>query len=478
MLHIGRNILSLLTSRVLSAIILLLIYFRLLDYLGPEATGQYGLQAAYLTIFAFFVDLGIQQLVIKKISENREEASKYLSNYFGIQLLLGLGFAVIMTAIVLSAHYPSVVERALFATATGMFLSSMTMPFMAVINAFERFKVIAVVNFINAMINAGMMIIAFTTHRGVIFLAFIPVIISLFDILVYGYIVEKKFARFRLRFDYEFWKQLMILALPFIPLTIFSIYNRIDTLLLPHLRNFTETGYYTTAYKFWDMLAFVPGALGAVLYPYFANKIYHKNLAEAKKVLEIYTRIMIAMAVPLTVGAYLIADKLLAVLIRDASFAPAAPAVWILIAAGSLLMIYIPVNVIMVSQRTKTATKITFITLVFNLSANLILVPKYGFIMAAKITFFSELIQLLGYTYIVKTQIINFTYFSNFIKPITAGIIMGSVVYVFRDSNFFLILAIGGLVYVTSLLLLRFFEKEEWQLFKDTINIRKKVELP
>lgn len=478
MLHIGRNILSLITSRVLSAVILLLIYFRLLEYLGPDATGQYGLQAAYLTVFAYFVDLGMQQLVIKKISENREEASKYLTNYFGIQFLLGLGFAAIMLSIVFSANYPPIVERALLITSLGLFLSSMTMPFMAVINAFERFKIIATVNFINAMINAVMMMVAIKTRQSVIFLAFIPVIVSTFDILLYSFIVNRRFARFTFRFEMAFWKKLLIWTLPFIPLTIFSIYNRIDTLLLPHLRNFTETGYYTAAYKFWDLLAFVPGALGAVLYPYFAGKIFRGELAEAKKVLEIYTRFMIALAVPLMVGGFLLADKLLLTFLRDNSFAPAAPAVWILIAAGSLLMIYIPVNTIMISQRTKTATAITGFTLFFNLTANILLVPRYGFIMAAVITLASELIQLIGYTYVVKTQIINFNYLTNFIKPVIGGLVMGTAVYFLRDLNLFIVLAVGAAVYFATLASLRFFHKEEWVLVKDTINFKKKIEIP
>src|ERR1700733_6435257 len=100
MLHIGRNILSLLISRILAAVILFLIYTRLLQYLGPEAAGQFGLLAAYLTVFNFFVDLGMQQLVIKKVSEDRTQASKYLSNYFGIQFLLGVGFMLIMDGLI------------------------------------------------------------------------------------------------------------------------------------------------------------------------------------------------------------------------------------------------------------------------------------------------------------------------------------------------------------------------------------------
>ncbi len=476
MYHIGRNILSLITSRVLSALILLLIYFRLPEYLGADAMGKYGLQASYLVVFAFFVDLGMQQLVIKKISEHREEASKYLSNYFGIQFLLGLAFALIMSAIVITADYPPLVTNALLVTAGGLFLSSMTMPFMSVINAFERFKIIAAVNFINTMINAAMILSTIVFHQSILFLAFIPVVVSVFDILVYSYIVSKRFAKLSFKFDYGFWKILFVWNLPFIPLTIFSIYNRIDTLLLPHLRNFTETGYYTVAYKFWDLLAFVPGAVGVVLYPYFANRLFRGETMEAKKVVETYTRFMIALGVALTVGAYLLAEKLLETLLRTTEFAPAAPALWVLVAAVSVLMIYAPVNSIIISQRTKTATKITGATLLFNITANLLLVPKFGFVMAAIITLASELLQLIGYTYIVKTKIIDFQYFTNFIKPIAAGLMMGLVIYYFRSQSLFILLPLGGAVYFVSLIALKFFGKEDWEFVKTTLNFRKKVE--
>ncbi|OGE73645.1 MAG: hypothetical protein A3C49_00310 [Candidatus Doudnabacteria bacterium RIFCSPHIGHO2_02_FULL_42_25] len=478
MLHIGRNILSLITSRVLSAIILLLIYFRLPEYLGADAMGKYGLQASYLIVFAYFVDLGMQQLVIKKISENKNEASKYLSNYFGIQFLLGLAFAAIMAVIVLAADYPPIVTKALLVTTVGLFLSSMTMPFMSVLNAFERFKVIASINFLNTMINASMILLTIVLHRNILFLAFIPVIVSLFDIAVYSYIVRKRFAHLKFKFDYDFWRQLFIWNLPFIPLTLFSIYNRVDTLLLPHLRDFTETGFYTVAYKFWDLLAFIPGAVGAVLYPYFASRLFMGELTEARRVVQTYTKFMIALGVALTVGAALLAERLLETLLRTTEFAPAAPALWLLVAAVSVLMVYAPVNSIMISQRTKTATKITGITLAFNLIMNILLVPKFGFVMAAVITLFSELIQLTGYTYIVRTKILNFKYFENFLKPFIAGLIMGVAIYYFKDRSIYLLLPAGGVIYLAGLLLMRFFTKEDIDLIKTTFNFRKKVEIP
>ncbi len=475
MLHIGRNIITLLFSRIASAIILFLVYTRLLQFLGPEAAGQYGLLSAYLTVFSFFVDLGMQQLVIKKISENKSEAGQYLTNYFAIQFFLGLGFMVLMDIIVFNAGYPPLVKNALYLTSLSLLLASMTMPLMAVINAFQRLSIIARVNFVNSMINAGMMVLAIVYRRNILFLAFIPGIIAAFDVIVYSIIIHRKFTPVRFRFDPKFWKQLIIWNFPFMLLTIFSIYNRIDSLLLPHLRSFTENGYYTAVYKFWDTLAFLPAVVAAALYPYFAEKLSRGERDEARKVLTIYTRYMIALAIPVSVGAFVLAHKMTITFFGQA-FAPAAPALWLLVAAVAVLFIYVPVNSIIISQKTKTATAITGFTLLFNLILNLLLIPKFGFVAAAVITLGSELFQLIGYTFIVQTKIISFPYFSSFLKPVAAGIVMGAAIYYLRDHNLWLLIALGGGIYAVALWALRFFRAEDRELLIATFNFRKKIE--
>ncbi|MEJ0020988.1 MAG: flippase [Candidatus Doudnabacteria bacterium] len=476
MLHIGRNILSLLVSRILAAVILFLIYNRLIQYLGPDIAGQYGLLAAYLTVFTFFVDLGMQQLVIKKVSENKAEASKYLGNYFSIQFLLGLGFMLILDVIVLTAHYPPLVKHSLFITGISLLLSSLTMPLMAIINAFQRLVVIARVNFLNSVINAGMMIAAIVFRKNIFFLAFIPGIVAIFDILMYSYFVHKNFTPFGLKFDFGFWKSLFVWNMPFMFLTIFSIYNRIDTLILPHLRSFTENGYYTYAYKFWDTLAFLPAVVAAALYPYFAEKIKTGAIEDVRKVLTTYTRYMIAVGIPLSMGAYLLSGRIIQAFIPDGKFAPAATALWLLISAVSVLFIYVPVNSVIISQKTKTATIITGFNLLFNVVLNLLLIPKFGFVVAAVLTLCSEMVQLIGYTYVVQTKIISFPYLINFVKPILASAVMGFAVYFFRDHNLWLLIAGGGVIYAIVLISLRFFRREDVELLKASFNFTKKLE--
>ncbi|OGE87922.1 MAG: hypothetical protein A3J07_00135 [Candidatus Doudnabacteria bacterium RIFCSPLOWO2_02_FULL_49_13] len=474
MLQIGRNIFSLLVSRILTAIILFLVYTRLIQYLGPEQAGQYGLLAAFLTVFGFFVDLGMQQLVIKKISENRAEAGKYLGNYFVIQFLLGIGFMLILDTIVFTGSYPPLVKQSLYITGIGLVLSSMTMPLMAVINGFQRLSIIARVNFINSLINACMMLLAIIYHKNILFLAFIPGAVALFDVIAYGIIVHRRITPFKFQFDWPFWKQLFAWNLPFMLLTIFSIYNRIDALILPHLRSYVENGYYTAVYKFWDTLAFLPAVVAAALYPYFADKLSRGETEEARNVLTIYTRYMIALAIPLSVGAYFLAEKI-TVTFFGAAFAPAAPALWLLVAAVSILFIYVPVNSLIISQRTKTATIITGGTLVFNLALNLLLIPKFGFIVAAIVTLASELIQLVGYTIVVQRKILAFPYLVNFVKPIIAGAVMGVALIILSFLNVWVSILAGAVIYGASLLLLGFFHWHDWELLKASINFRKRL---
>jgi O-antigen/teichoic acid export membrane protein len=241
------------------------------------------------------------------------------------------------------------------------------------------------------------------------------------------------------------------------------------------LRNFTETGYYAAAYKFWDTIAFVPAVIGISLYPFFAQKIAEQNFNSVREGLVIYTRYMVALAAPLAVGAFMLAPKL-TIAFYGNDFLPAANALWLLVLAVALLIVYVPVNSLIVSQRTKTATKITGFNLFFNISLNLILIPKFGFVAAAAVTVCSELIQTVAYTYVVKKHIVDFPYFINFIKPSIASLIMAFVLYFLNNVNVWLSVATGGVVYIASLILMRFFNKSDYELFKDSINIRKKLE--
>ena len=476
MMQIGRNIFSLLLSRTIAGIILFLVYTKLTGYLGPEALGQFGLLSVYLVVFSLFVDLGMSQLVIKKISEDREHTGKYLSSYFFIQTALGVFFMVIMDIIVYVSNYPDIVRNSLFVAGFALLFSSMSLPFRSVINAHQRLSIIAKINFFNSVINGGFMIAAIVFQKYIFFLAFIGVTVAVFDLIVYWIIVQKHFAKFEWQLDKVFARQLIILNAPFMLLTLFSVYNRIDTILLSQFRSFEEVGYYSAAYKFWDLLAFIPNVIAISLYPFFAHAIVNNRMTEVKKGLETYTRYMAALAFPLAVGTFILANKL-TIAIYGQDFAPAAPALWLLVTAVAILILYAPVNSLVISQQTKAATWVTGTNLFVNLIANLILIQMFGFVAAAAVTVCSELFQLICYTLIVKKRVTPFRFIRSLYKPIVSSIIMAGIIYLFRDLSVWYVVLIGAGVYSGSLLVLGFLQTEDWALFKAAVDIRKPIQI-
>jgi len=474
MLHLGRNLVSLVVSRVLSGVVLFLIYTRLLQYLGPEAAGHFGLLASYLTVFSFFADIGMSQLIIKKMSEDITHVNKYLSNYFIVQFGLALGFMAIMGGFVYFADYPEHVKAALYVSSLGLLLSSLSLPFRTVVVANQKLTINAQINFFNSFINSGMMALAIALDQGVFFLAFISVAVAVFDLVLYGIIVHRKFARLSLKPDWPFILQLFKWNMPFMLLTLFGVYNRMDGLILPHFRSFTETGYYAAAYKFWDILAFFPGLLGITLYPFFARSFSKGLMNDVRQGLETYTRFMIAVALPMAVGVFVLAEPLTMEFFGK-DFLPAADAMWVLVLAVAILFVYTPANSLVISQMTRVATKVTGFTFFFNITLNLILIPRFGFIAAAAVTAASELVQAVGYTYFIKKRIVDFEFFANFPKPLASTLAMAVFLYAFRDQNVWLVIAAGGVVYFASLYIMRFFRPSDWVLVSAAVNIRKPI---
>jgi O-antigen/teichoic acid export membrane protein len=234
-------------------------------------------------------------------------------------------------------------------------------------------------------------------------------------------------------------------------------------LLIPHLRSFEENGYYGAAYKFWDTLAFIPAIVSASLLPFFSETMAKGALDDARKAIEAYTRYMICLALPLTVGAFLLTNRL-AVTFLKPTYAPAGRVLWILVAAVSVLFIYSPVNSLILSQKTKVAAKITIFTFLTNLTLNLIFIPKFGFVAAGWVTLISESCQWIGYTFVVQRQLIRFNLFRHFVKPIIAAAMMTLAIKLTWNMGLLVILPIGAIAYFATLLALRFFQREDLRL--------------
>jgi O-antigen/teichoic acid export membrane protein len=280
-------------------------------------------------------------------------------------------------------------------------------------------------------------------------------------------------AHFR-NLDFDLVKSMLKAALPFGLLIGFSvIYNKIDVIILSHTRGYAETGLYTAAYKYFDLLSFVPAVVSSSLYPYFSTQIKEGKIENVRKALRNYTRYMIAMGMPIAFGGAVLAPALITILGGQEGYLGYL-ALQVLVVASAILFIYAAVNSLMVNQLTLIAVKISFANIFINGIGNLILVPRYGFQAAAFMTVFSELVQAAAYFYFIRKKVVDFEFERFLFKPLLASVVMAGLLYPIRNMPLYLTLPFGALVYAIAIYLLRFFDASDYKAIKGLL-LRKTI---
>lgn len=463
----SKNIIWLTVSRVFSLGLLFLAYTQLFRYLGPEASGQFQFVLSYVTLFGVVIDFGIQQYIIKKMSEDRSKAKQYFHNFLAVELVLAALVYGAMIAVAYFNNYEPVVLKAIMVAGFGVALHGLTYPFLAVITAFYDLKKAALLNFISSAINTLIIFVTIWVGGSIVMLTSQQVIYAGLALTVYYKYVQvhigspevlKGFATLRI----SLLRQILKAALPFALLVGFStIYNRIDIIIITKMLGYTQTGLYTAAYKFFDLLGFFPAVVSHSLYPVFASLMAQKNILAVRETLERYLRFMAAVALPMATGGMLLSEPIIRLLAGE-QFIQAANVLAVLIWAPAILFFYVVVNALVISQLTKYATMVTGFNVLVNIVGNILLLPKFGIVAAAATTILSETIQGGYYFYLVKKKITNFTLFKNIWQPFVASGFMGWVVYYFRDEFLLIPILIGAAVYGILLVLLGFFLKEDW----------------
>jgi O-antigen/teichoic acid export membrane protein len=468
---VTKNIFWLTLSRVAALVLLAVAYFLLFRYLHPFGTGQYQFVLSYVLLFSTVVDFGIQQFFTKKISENPAEVKRYFQNFFSFEALAAILLYAALMVIAIAQHYDRVVLEAIAVAGLGMVANALTYPFLSVLAAFQDLRKVALINFLNSLVNVGVIFSAIIFHKYIVFLAGVQITFGILDLILYRYFVRKylpnpQIIKAIFSFDGKLIASILKQGWPFALLVGFSaIYNRIDVVLITHFKGFVQTGYYTAAYKIFDLMGFFPSVVSFTLFPFFAGLMSKNAIAEVRTGLEKYLRLMIAGALPMAVGGMLLSAKLIG-LVAGPGYAASAPVLAILIWAPAILFIYIPVNSLVISQLTTKAVMVTGINVIINTVGNILLIPHYGIKASAIMTVVSESIQGIFYFYFVHKNITHFHFLPLFLKPLISAGTMGLVLWFIRDSSLLVSLIVGVATYGLMLLVTGFIKRE------DTVTLR------
>src|SRR3989344_2854522 len=467
MQQIGRNIFSLGLSRITSGLLLFFVYAKLASYLGPAGFGKFYLILAYYTIFLLFVDFGISRYVIKKISEDKNQAPLLFGNFFIAQFFSALIVFSLFIFIPQWFDYDAEVARAMLYVGIGLLFGALSIPFAAIIQAWQKIHLLAAVYFFDSLIRAVWLILSIFWTKDLVFIFFVYVLTGIFDIVIYA-ILTRKIARPQFQFDRGLTKKLFVYGIPFAFISGFEILiAKVDIVIQKFFLPYHEVGLYSAAYRFLDFLTFVPAVVAISLFPVL-SEMADLNTAKTKSIIDRVNRYMLLLAIPLGAGATMFADKIIFTLFGPAYVDSIVP-FQILIWSTVITFVYAVSNVVMQVKQTKRAILILALAAVVNAVSNVIFVPRFGIIASAWLTVATYLFVAALYTF-YSSRSMYFSYRSYIFWPVFASVLMGAGLWLIRDANILLITLIAMVIYFGVLIISGYVKREDWLFIKSVVT--------
>jgi O-antigen/teichoic acid export membrane protein len=268
-----------------------------------------------------------------------------------------------------------------------------------------------------------------------------------------------------------------------------TISTNIDKVIIGYFWTNVEVGYYFTIQRILVFIHVFYLSIGTVLFPTISKYYAKKNYDKIKSTTKLAERYISMVIIPPIIFVLIFVNPFISILL-DSAFLPAAPVLSILLFWTLIQALTTPyVNLVTGMNRPGVLAKINLLVFSTNIILNFLIVPKNGILSglgisgptgAAVATVLAFSISFFGYRRFVKKMLDIHLVQTHTPRHIIAGVIMGfSLYYLGYHINIFPVIrwyvlllysGLGLLIYLTVLLLLKEFNKKDFNFFLDIVH--------
>jgi len=462
------------STHIVEKAISLLLVIIITRYLGDAGFGKYSFAFAFVSLFGIFFNFGIATYIFREIAKDKSKTKELMDNTITLKLIAGI--IIFTIALIVAKVWPKadeiflgiilVVIYSLF----GLFTSITKTLF----NAYEKNEFVLYSIIIEKTLTLALGYYVLAKGYGLIALLAVFVFASIIT-SIYSYIISyHRFAKLSLCINWKLWKDLIKKSIPFWFTLIFQrIYYKTDTIMLTAMKNYAVTGWYNAASTLTAALTFIPDIIIYATFPAM-SRFHHTDSKDQLKLLykkSIYY--ILTIGIPIAIGISLLAQRFILFVYKE-QFIRAGAILQIL--SWSLVFVFLnhAIGYFLNSiNKQHLFTISNGICAASNIALNFMLIPQLSYIGAAFATVITQMINFaLLYYFTTKNNyplnIIKIAY-----KPLTAGILMGiliwyisflPIIYIVPISIAFysiIFLAIGGLGKEEILLIKSFLPKKK-----------------
>ncbi len=389
--------------------------------LGTDGLGIYNYGFTWIEILLLFTVFGFNRLVVRELSASlakQDWAFIKGLHRFSIIVPFMLSLIVILAglfAINLSQWYDLEIIPPVAVTVTSIALlllpvQSLVRVRQGIMQAFDHIAssqmpeyllhpVVFVCTLLLVWYYSGKQLSPELAASSFIFSAFVA---FLYGEYLHRRIIPEQLHTVKASYEIKYW---LITAMPMAFMNaLFIINNRLDVLMLGSLADISTVGIYTTAAQLVGLVSILLATANTALSPRFARLYQEGKHGTLQELFTKSTRIIFVIAVLVSIALYIFGAPVLSIFGRD--FTAGNSALRIML-AGQILNAFagsVGVLLTMTGNSRYTAAALTIST-IFNVIANIFLIPRYGADGAALATSLSSIIFNVASIIFVRKQL-------------------------------------------------------------------------
>lgn len=469
--RIAKNIIALTFSTVFLAVCLFIFNIFVARYLGDVEFGKYSFALAFTCLFVVFSQLGLDAMVTRDVVLDKSQARRYFSNALFLKAIGSVSMLLLIIVAVNLAQLAPDTRVIVYIVAIGTIMMSFIELCRSIFRAFARMEWAILGATTGGCLLLAVGIFALRSGCGLIEIACIFSAAHVLMFFIGFAIVTKKITGLTFRVELSFWRHLLVSTIPFaLNEFLFSIYHRVDIVMLSFLKDEAVVGWYNAAciLSITPLLLVAAGVVRA-LFPSIAHA-FEFNRGLYTTLVERAVRYLMILLIPIGVGVTLLASKMIFIVFGP-QFANSTPALQVLIWAGiSLFFGCLYIDVMQATGKQKRATLLLGIGAVVNIVMNLLLIPRFSLVGAAIATLVTQITCLMLACYIVGRASGMRLLANSTIRPVIASAIMGAFVFWLSNLHIILLIFLAVIIYFLVLYMLGGITKEDRETLRDLIN--------
>jgi O-antigen/teichoic acid export membrane protein len=439
-------------------------------YLGVTGFGHLYLAFSLAAIFGVLIGFGLDEQLVRAVARDPGAAGPYLSSAIMLKLLLGVVAYIALLGTVRILGYDESVERVIGLYGLTLMSNSLSGSLTAAYQGLQRLANVAVGTVIEKVLTAVAALILLASGGGVIEIAAVIVIGSMVGAL-WKALSLARVARVLWTIHVGTVRSLLRRAPPFILYAIFgTIYYRMDTVLLSKMTDATVVGWYGAAYRLFDTMVFLPSIVAAtVMFPILA-RLSEGSRAHLTRAIAEGSKVMLIAGVPIAAGLFQLAHPVVLFIYGGGNFNGAADALrWL---APGLLVLYLNsilgVALVSLNLERRLAT-VAVMAAVFNVGANIFLIPRYQHIGAAAVTSLTEVLVFSCLLLSLPRDLIPWSTLRVAARAAVAAAVMVIAVELVGSSHVMLLVAVGAMTYAVCGLLVGLVSPNDIAVVRDAL---------